>query len=101
MGPTRRSRDGNNYLLAPPEDQVKYESYVSQNLASGWWGWEALSFPRLIRKEAPFLNVPCVFGHCHLGGAEDVKAILDGLGPKVPDWQNSSLAKKCLEVFVL
>ena len=35
------------------------------------------------------------------GGAEDVKAILDGLGPKVPDWQNSSLAKKCLEVSVL
>ena len=29
------------------------------------------------------------------GGAEDVTAILDGLGPKVPDWQ------KCLEVFVL
>ena len=43
----------------------------------------------------------CIWALSFGGGAKDVKAILDGLGLKVPDWQNSSLAKKCLEVSVL
>ena len=53
---------------------------MSQNLAAGWWGGlRVIKFPSSDKKRSHF-SKPCVFGHCHLQGAEDVKAILDGFG---------------------